>query len=56
MAERETTREARLAALRGDIAIGLASGAAEPLNMEDVKSEARKRRASRRSETTDKTA
>jgi hypothetical protein len=35
MSDRETTREAKLAALRRDIAVGLASGAAEPLDMEE---------------------
>jgi antitoxin ParD1/3/4 len=56
MTEHDTTREAKLAALRHDIAAGLSSGAAEPLDMEKVKSEARKRAASRRCGTTEQNA
>jgi antitoxin ParD1/3/4 len=40
--EREKMREAKLEALRRDIASGLASGPAEPLDMEAIKTEARK--------------
>jgi len=42
--EREKMREAKLEALRRDITIGLASGPAEPLDMESIKSDARKQR------------
>jgi antitoxin ParD1/3/4 len=44
MEEREKMREAKLEALRRDIAVGLASGPAEPLDMEAVKTEACKQR------------
>jgi antitoxin ParD1/3/4 len=44
MEEREKAREAKLTALRRDIADGLASGPAEPHDMEQVKAEARNRR------------
>jgi antitoxin ParD1/3/4 len=37
-------REAKLAALRRDIAEGLASGEAEPLDMRSLKARARKKR------------
>jgi antitoxin ParD1/3/4 len=42
--EREKMREAKLGALRRDIADGLASGPAEPLDMQALKADARKRR------------
>jgi antitoxin ParD1/3/4 len=42
--EREKMREAKLEALRRDIAEGLASGPAEPLDMQALKADARKRR------------
>lgn len=42
--KREKLREAKLAALRADIDAGLASGPSEPLDMADIKVEARKRR------------
>ena len=47
MAEEEiamAVREAKLEALRRDIAEGLASGPAEPLDMQALKADARKRR------------
>jgi antitoxin ParD1/3/4 len=44
MEEREKLREAKLEALRRDIAVGLASGPAEPLDMAAIKAEARKQR------------
>jgi antitoxin ParD1/3/4 len=44
MEEREKMREAKLEALRRDIAEGLASGPAEPLDMREIKADARKRR------------
>jgi antitoxin ParD1/3/4 len=42
MEEREKLREAKLEALRRDIAFGLASGPAEPLDIEAIKTDARK--------------
>jgi antitoxin ParD1/3/4 len=42
--EREKMREAKLGALRRDIADGLASGPAEPLDMQALNADARKRR------------
>jgi len=42
--EREKLREAKLAALRNDIAAALDSGPSEPLDMDAIKNEARKRR------------
>jgi len=42
--EREKLREAKLAALRNDIAAALDSGPSEPLDMDAIKAEARKRR------------
>jgi antitoxin ParD1/3/4 len=42
--EREKRREARLEALRRDIAEGLASGPGEPLDMRAIKAAARKPR------------
>jgi antitoxin ParD1/3/4 len=42
--EREKLREAKLEALRRAIATGLESGPGEPLEMEAIKAEARKRR------------
>ena len=42
--EREKMREAKLEALRRDITAGLASGPAEPLDMQALKADARKRR------------
>ena len=42
--ERESLREAKLAALRRDIDEGLASGPSEPLDMNAVKAEAREHR------------
>lgn len=42
--EREQIRAAKLQALRRDIAAGLESGAAEPLDMSALKAEARARR------------
>lgn len=44
MEERETLREAKLAALRSDIAEGLESGPAAPLDMEAIKTDARRKR------------
>jgi antitoxin ParD1/3/4 len=44
MEEREKIREAKLEALRRDIAEGLASGPAERLDMHEIKADARKRR------------
>ena len=44
MEEREKIREAKLEALRRDIAVGLASGPSEPLDMQAIKTEARKQR------------
>jgi antitoxin ParD1/3/4 len=44
MEAREKAREAKLTALRRDIAEGFASGPAERHDMEQVKAEARKRR------------
>jgi antitoxin ParD1/3/4 len=44
MEEREKLREAKLEALRRDIAVGLASGPAEAMDMEAIKTEARKQR------------
>jgi antitoxin ParD1/3/4 len=44
MEEREKMREAKLAVLRRDIAEGLDSGPAEPLDMDAVKMDARQRR------------
>jgi antitoxin ParD1/3/4 len=43
--EREKLREAKLEALRHEIAAGLESGASEALDIEAVKSEARRQRA-----------
>jgi antitoxin ParD1/3/4 len=42
--EREKLREAKLDALRRDIATGLESGPGEPLDMDAIKAEARKQR------------
>jgi antitoxin ParD1/3/4 len=42
--EREQLRQAKLSALQRDIAEGLASGPGEPLDMEGLKAEARRRR------------
>lgn len=42
--ERERLREAKIAALRHDIAEGLGSGPPEPLDMSAIKSDARRRR------------
>ena len=44
MEEREKIREAKLQALRRLIAVGLASGPSEPLDMQAIKTEARKQR------------
>jgi antitoxin ParD1/3/4 len=44
MEEREKVRETKLEALRRDIAAGLASGPAEPLDMQAVKTDAREQR------------
>ena len=44
MEEREKMRDAKLEALRRDIAVGLASGPAEPLDMQAIKADARKQR------------
>ena len=41
--EREQLREAKLAALRADIAAGFDSGPAEPLDMAEIKAAARRR-------------
>ena len=46
--EREKVREAKLEALRRVIAEGLASGPAEPLDLQALKAEARKRRSALR--------
>jgi antitoxin ParD1/3/4 len=43
VAAREQHRQAKLEALRQDIREGLESGAAEPLNLEGVKAEGRRR-------------
>ncbi len=43
--EREQIRAAKLAALRADIREGLDSGPSEPLDMEAIKAEARRRRS-----------
>ena len=43
--ERERLREAKLAALRNDIAAALDSGPSEPLDIDAIKAEARKRRS-----------
>jgi antitoxin ParD1/3/4 len=40
--EREKIREAKLAALRADIQDGLKSGPSEPLDMAEIKAEARR--------------
>jgi len=42
MEERERMREAKLEALRRDIAAGLESGPVEPLDMQEDKADARK--------------
>lgn len=42
--EREKLREAKLKALRREIAAGLESGPGEPLHMDAIKADARKRR------------
>jgi antitoxin ParD1/3/4 len=42
--EREKLREAKLKALRREIATGLESGLGEPLHMDAIKAEARKHR------------
>lgn len=42
--EREQMRQAKLDALRRDIADGLSSGPAEPLQMADIKEKARRER------------
>lgn len=47
--EREQVREAKLAALRNDIAEGLASGPSEALDMASIKEEARLQRKSAKS-------
>jgi antitoxin ParD1/3/4 len=46
MEEREKLRAARLEALRTDIRAGLESGPAEPLDMNEIKAAARRRRRS----------
>ncbi len=46
--ERETIRQAKLDALRADIDAGLKSGPSEPLDMTEIKREARQRKARRR--------
>ena len=43
--EREKIREAKLASLRSDIQAGVESGAAEPLDMQEIKASARQERA-----------
>jgi antitoxin ParD1/3/4 len=45
--EREQLREAKLVALRADIAAGLDSGPAEPLDMAEIKAAARQRATNR---------
>jgi antitoxin ParD1/3/4 len=45
--ERETLREAKLAALRTDIEEGLESGPVEPLDMGEIKAAARSERAAK---------
>jgi antitoxin ParD1/3/4 len=45
--ERETLREAKLAALRTDIEEGLESGPVEPLDMGEIKAAARGERAAK---------
>ncbi|MDB5534554.1 MAG: CopG family transcriptional regulator [Hyphomicrobiales bacterium] len=45
--ERENMREAKLAALRADIQDGLKSGSSEPLDMAEIKAEARRQRAAK---------
>jgi antitoxin ParD1/3/4 len=47
--EREKLREAKLAALRAEIQDGLKSGASQPLDMADIKAEARRHRAAKSS-------
>lgn len=46
--EREALKAARLEALRRDIDAGLESGPSEPWNMDEVKTEARRRKAAQR--------
>ena len=46
--EREQTREAKLAALKADIQAGLDSGSAEPLDMDSVRTAARRQREAKR--------
>ena len=45
--EREKLREAKLAALRAEIQEGMKSGRSEPLDMADIKAEARRQRAAK---------
>jgi antitoxin ParD1/3/4 len=46
--EREKLREAKLEALRAEIKVGLDSGPAEPLDMAEIKAEARAKRSAAR--------
>lgn len=46
--EREALKEARLEALRRDIDAGLESGPSEPWDLDEVKTEARRRKAAQR--------
>lgn len=46
--EREALKAARLEALRRDIDTGLESGPSEPWNLDEVKTEARRRKAAQR--------
>ena len=48
--ERDRLRDLRLEELRREIQKGINSGAASPLNMEDIKSAGRKRLASQRTQ------
>jgi antitoxin ParD1/3/4 len=48
--EREKLREAKLEALRAEIKAGLDSGPAEPLDMAEIKAEARAKRGAARND------